>query len=102
MASDLVVGMSGEILIEACYLGCIVASMQPCLRFKDSLPTNLLGYSIPIYRNEEIYERIQTALLDQEFISRIARKLHDFKPDGNATQNIVDLIIHMIQTINYN
>ena len=50
MAADLVVGMNSEILVEACYLGCRVLSIQPGIDFNlDRLPSNRNGHSYPLY-----------------------------------------------------
>ncbi len=96
MASDLVIGMNTVLLVEACYLGCIVVSMQPGLRLKDSLPTNNKGYSIPVYSNEKINDTLMMTLMNPDVRSEIKKKLAYFKQDGHATNRIVDTIYQMI------
>jgi len=96
MASDLVLGMNTELLIEACYLGCIVISIQPGLRGKDPLPTNSLGYSIPVYSESKIHETINTILMDPMKRDEIKHTLNHFKQDGQATRNVVKKIYQMI------
>ena len=49
MSADLVVGMNSELLVEACYLGCNVLSVQPGMRGVDHLPTNRIGISKAVY-----------------------------------------------------
>ena len=54
MAADLVIGMNTELLVEACYLGCQVLSIQPDLIGEDVLPTNRIGASNVIYQQHLI------------------------------------------------
>jgi len=96
LASDLVTGMNTELLVEACYMGCLVASLQPGLRFKDCLPTNKMGYSIPVYSEAQMDGTIRTALMDPDFRSDMTNKLDHFRPDGHATDKIVRLVYQMI------
>jgi hypothetical protein len=98
MASDLVIGMNTELLVEACYLGCIVVSIQPGLRFNDVLPTNHEGYSVPVYSKEKIIETIRMTLMDPDIRSEMKNKLKHFKQDGHATDRIVNTINQMIGT----
>lgn len=102
MASDLVTGMTTELLIEACYLGCIVVSLQPGLRSRDLLPTNGMGYSIPVYSSEKMYETLRMMLLGKRERSDIKKKLENFKPDGQATNNVIRVIFQMIDQENIN
>jgi hypothetical protein len=97
MASDLVIGMNTELLVEACYLGCIVVSVQPGLRFKDVLPTNNEGYSIPVYSKDKITDTIRITLIDSDIRSEMKNKLDHFKQDGHATDRVVNTINQMIQ-----
>ncbi|MFA4876148.1 MAG: hypothetical protein WC586_01940 [Methanoregula sp.] len=96
MASDLVIGMTTELLVEACYLGCIVVSLQPELRFKDVLPTNNNGFSIPVYSKEKIYDTLKKALIDPYIRSEMKKKVEQFKHDGHATNRIVNIIYQMM------
>lgn len=65
MSSDLIVGMNTVLLIEACYLNCVVASLQPGLLKKDVLPTNAYGATVGIYKEEEITPMLEILLFDQ-------------------------------------
>jgi hypothetical protein len=96
MSSDLVAGMSTILLVEACYLGCIVISLQPELKGKDWLPTNIEGYSIPVYTQELLYDTVKNILLDQEYRMNVKKKVNTIKFDGNATERIVNEILHLI------
>jgi len=102
MASDLVAGMTTELLIEACYLGCIVVSLQPGLRSRDLLPTNGMGYSIPVYSSEKMCGTLRRMLLGKRERADIKKKLENFKPDGQATSNVIKVIFQMINQGNIN
>ena len=68
MAADLVVGMNSEILVEACYLGCVVLSIQPGIcPEQDRLPTNRSGDSAPAY-DARLIPGLLMALLDDNNI----------------------------------
>lgn len=97
-ASDLVVGMNTELLVEACYLGCMVVSLQPGLRYKDVLPTNNEGYSVPVYTKEKTIDTIRMLLMDPDIRSEMKNKLEHFKPDGHSTDRVVNIIYQMIET----
>jgi predicted glycosyltransferase len=96
MASDLVIGMNTELLVEACYLGCIVVSLQPGLRFGDVLLTNSEGFSVPVYSKEKISETVRKMLMDPDIRSEMKNKLEHFKHDGHATDRVVSTIHQMI------
>ena len=96
MASDLVIEMTTELLVEACYLGCIVVSLQLGLRFKDVLQTNNNGYSIPVYSKEKIFDTLKMTLMDPDIRFRLKKKVDHFKHDGHATNRIVNTIYQMI------
>ena len=102
MASDLVIGMTSELLVEACYLGCIVVSLQPEHRLKDVLPTNNHGFSIPVYSTEKIPDALKMTLIDPDTRSGIKNKLEHFKHDGHATNRVVNTIYQMIGQTNCN
>jgi len=97
MASNLVIGMNTVLLVEACYLGCIVVSMQPGLRFKDSLPTNNKGYSIPVYSKEKLIDTLRMTLMNPDIQSKMKKKMEHFKQDGHATDRVVNIIYQMIE-----
>lgn len=95
MAADLVLGMSTAMLVEACYLGCIVVSIQPGLIFSDILPTNRMGYSHPVYRDEDIIPVIKTMLLDEDRRKKTQEKTATLNSDGKATDRVVQQIYLM-------
>ncbi len=96
MSADMVVGMNTELLVEACYLGCITLSLQPGLRHADRLPTNRVGVSRAVYRHREIKPAIEDVLLNEKTRQHMRAKLKTFKLEGNATQNVVELIQRML------
>lgn len=96
MASDVVVGMNSMLLVEACYLGCPVVSVQPGLLGPDALPTNAHGLSEAVYRREEIapvLERVIAAWADRK--TALTRR-----PDSAslplATSRVVEFVYSMI------
>lgn len=92
MTSDLVVGMYSELLVEACYLGCIVLSLQPDLKYRDNLPTNKWGHSMPVYAKEKINDAVRIMLLDSNVRQDMKRRVNQFRNDGGATERVVNLI----------
>ena len=94
-AADLVCGMTTVLLMEACYLGCIVASLQPGLSQPDILPSNRLGYSVPIYHEEDIIPVLQTLLLDEKKRNSIRNKCRSMIPETQSA----DRVVHQIYTM---
>lgn len=94
-AADLVCGMTTALLMEACYLGCIVASIQPGLDHSDILPSNRLGYSIPIYKEEDIIPVLQTLLLDERMRNSIRNKCLSLIPETRSADRVVQQIYTM-------
>ena len=96
MAADLVVGMNTELLVEACYLGCITLSLQPGLRHPDRLPTNRLGFSRAVYQEDEIKPALLELLLNEKSRSAILENVKKFKLRGKSAVNVARLIFEMI------
>jgi predicted glycosyltransferase len=96
MAADLVIGMNTELLVEACYLGCITVSLQPGLRHPDRLPTNRLGFSRAVYQHNEIKPVLKEMLLDEEARLGMQEKVKEFRLKGNSADNVVRCIFEMI------
>jgi hypothetical protein len=101
MGADLIIGMNTMLLVESCYLGSIVVSVQPGLRFKDFIPTNLMGYSIPVYSREKILETLEMALMNIQFRAEMKKKVEKLIHEGNATTKVVNTIYQMIKQTNY-
>jgi hypothetical protein len=97
MACDLVVGMNTELLLEACYLGCLTISFQPNLRQPDLLPTNGSGLSLPVYSQQELDPVLRRALFDATFRREHRARLAAAALPCGATQNVVDLVYQMYQ-----
>ncbi|HEY3902201.1 MAG TPA: hypothetical protein VGM54_26545 [Chthoniobacter sp.] len=96
--ADLVVGMNTALLIEACYLGCVVVSLQPGLNGTDPLPTNRLGFSRAVYSDREIAPTIRELLLDASARRRATENLEHFRVDGNAAKRVTELVISLLPT----
>lgn len=62
MAADLVIGMCTALLVEACYLGASVLSVQPGLCLPDPVPTNAAGLSTGVYRAEDVLPAVARLL----------------------------------------
>jgi hypothetical protein len=96
MAVDLVTGMNTNLLVEACYLGCIVVSLQPGLCRPDVLPTNRSGLSRPVYRDEDIEPMLAELLIDGEARAAASARLAEHHFDGGAAQRVAALAYRMI------
>jgi len=96
MAANLVVGMNTELLVEACYLGCITLSLQPGLRHPDRLPTNRLGFSRAVYQENEIKPAVMELLLNDGSRAAVLENVKKFKLRGKSAINVVRLIYEMI------
>ncbi|MDP3396775.1 MAG: CDP-glycerol glycerophosphotransferase family protein [Methanoregula sp.] len=96
-AADLVTGMNTELLVEACYLGCLVASLQPGLAVQDPLPTNRLGLSRAVYSIEEIKPILEELLFDEKSKDEIRRNTKQFRPGGRSASNVVHLVEQMLK-----
>jgi hypothetical protein len=96
MASHLVAGMTSVILVEACFLGCPVVSVQTGLKGRDVLPTNRLGLSRAVYHLGELDRCIDQLLFDDSARSALRTELDGLQNTQGATQRIVSLIDQMI------
>lgn len=97
MASDLVTGMSTELLVEASLLGCMTVSLQPGLLQPDTLATNRTGKTLPVYAARHLYPAIAQALLDGEFRARQQARLAEAGLPGGAAARVCDLIYQQIE-----
>ena len=89
--------MNSVLLLEACYLGCLVVSLQPNLQGTDALPTNRLGYSSPIYSESEAFPILREMLLEDTARQAAAEKLAQFRPSGDATQRVAELVCSLLR-----
>lgn len=96
MAADLIIGMTSIFLIEACFLGNIVVSLQPDLRNTDVLPTNKTGLSIGIYKKEEILDTLEKFLFNDFARSELLTKTAELGLDTQASLRIVNYIYSKI------
>lgn len=96
MSADLVAGMNSNLLVEACYLGCIVVSLQPGLRGSDVLPTNGAGFSRAVYREADVEPELELMMTNEAARVGIRNRLREFQSSGDAARRVVDLIYQMI------
>ena len=97
MAADLVVGMTTVLLVEACYLGCPVVSLQPGLRQPDCLPTNRSGLSRPAYTLAAIAPLLEEMLFDPAARATARARLAHLAHEGGATRRVADLVYSMLE-----
>ena len=96
LAADLVVGMTTVLLVEACYLGCPVVSLQPGLRQPDCLPTNRSGLSRAAYSPADIVPLLETMLFDESARAALRAQLDRLVPAGGAAQRVTALVYAML------
>jgi hypothetical protein len=96
LSSDLVIGMTTVLLVEACYLHCIVLSLQPELKQKDSLPTNAIGVSQGVYKTSDILPTLEKYLLNTLIRKTQLEKIKKMMPDHRASQCLTDYIYSYI------
>jgi len=99
MAADLVAGITSVILVEACYLGCVTASIQPGLLERDPLPTNRVGLSYAVYQESDIEPTIEALLLDEAVRASILARLKVSCPDSCSTSRVTRLVYQMLEPI---
>jgi hypothetical protein len=95
LAADLVTGMSTVLLVEACLLGCVVASLQPGLRSADVLPTNRWGATQAVFRAEDLEGVVGRLLLDEEARREAKAQAARLQFEPGATDRVVRLIDSM-------
>jgi hypothetical protein len=100
MSSDLVVGMNSQLLMQACYLGCVVLSLQPGLRSADPLPSNDWGVSRGVYARDQIAPTLKDLLLDERARREARTRCAGLQLDGRASRRIADHIYTMITEAN--
>ena len=96
LTSDLVTGISSVFLVESCYLGCLTVSLQPGLCLPDALPTNHLGFSRAVYREDEIKSVLEELLFDKESMLSTQARLAGLQTDGRSTERVMNVIYQMI------
>jgi hypothetical protein len=99
MSVDVVMGMATMLLVEACYLGCPVISIQPGLKLQDTLVTNRTGLSLPVYRWAEFEPIVERVLFDVDFQNRLRQRPIELNPPGTAAQMITNMALEMSHTL---
>jgi hypothetical protein len=97
LASDFVTGMNSMLLVEACFLGCPVLSMQPGLIRPDALPTNRIGLTRAIYRESEIEPALEELVLTESARQELAGRAIEFPIRTDSTLHVVALCESMAQ-----
>jgi len=97
LASDAICSMFSTVLVESSYLDKPSISFQPNLIGKDSLVTNSIGVSIPVYSFEEMDRISEKILFDESYNNELAVKRRNFSTDGRATERVVNLIYEMLK-----
>lgn len=97
MSVDLVAGMTTNLLVEACYLGCIVVSLQPNLCLIDPVITNRLGYSVGVFNTKDFNSVIQKLLFDSKIRDEMKSRLETIHTDGKAVERIMNIIYSIIE-----
>ncbi len=93
LASDLVVGMTSALLLQAALLGCRVVSVQPNLAGPDTLPSNRVGLSDPVYQPGEVASVVYRALARPAH-SQLGRSSQRLRTAVNgATLRLLDLLV---------
>ncbi len=91
IASNLVIGMTSMLLVEACYLGCLTLSFQPGLRVADPLPTTRSGLTRPVYKAGELDAALKDLLLGPDGSGKM-RQMTKTVSQLAATKGLVNLI----------
>lgn len=93
LVADVVSGMNSIFLLEAASLGCLTVSLQPGLRVRDKLPSNLNGMTIPVYHQEEIEPVLERLIVNGRTAEGRSCGLSGVK---GSTQRVVSLIYEMV------
>ncbi|MBS3150023.1 CDP-glycerol glycerophosphotransferase family protein [Candidatus Woesearchaeota archaeon] len=92
LAADLVISAFSTLLYDSTLLDKPSISLQPGLIKEDMIATNPLGITVPIYTKEEIVPTLERTIHNQSYQKDLKIKRDSFKIEGNATQNILNLI----------
>ena len=98
-ACDLVVGMDSVLLLEACALGCVVASIQLDGGEQDCLPTNRMGLSTRITDRRKLESTIHKLLFNSSHRMEIKNRCSEWRLNSDATNRVVDLIMLTLKGI---
>lgn len=96
LTADLVTGMTTNLMVEACYLGCIVLSLQHQPLLGDPLITNRLGVSKVVYNKKDFKPAVQEVLMDSVVREQMRQRLQAFQADGMATSRVITIIHKML------
>src|SRR5262249_54747469 len=88
LAADLVGGMNSVLLLESCFLGQPVLSIQPGLRGPDTLPSNPYSISAAAYTAEDARSALQTLASDPSARDALAARTKDLPLMGGAAERV--------------
>lgn len=92
-ASDLVVGISTVLLMEACLIGVPVVSYQPRMRWDDPLPANRFGWTLAVREPAMLTAAIDAELFDPAARQKRAEVLASIALPSGATTRVADLLL---------
>lgn len=95
LAADVVTGINSMLLVEACYLGCVVVSIQIGLYGQDMLPTNAAGYSRAIYEERALIPALNALLSDVGARTEMQARVRNLQVKP-ATPRVVELCYRML------
>lgn len=92
-ASDFVLGMNSNLLLEACLLGKPVVSYQPSLLRPDPLPSNRLGWSRAVTARDALAPALAEEIFDDS--RRRSRKelLRSLPRPSGAAERVMRLLL---------
>lgn len=94
--ADLVVGMTSMLLVEACYLGRPVVSIQPNRRQFGALPSQVLNRITAVYRREDIAAALERLSADPHEREIAASRAAAIEWAAPATPRVIDCVYAMI------
>lgn len=100
LCSDCVIGMNSILLIESCYMKKIAISFQPGLLLDDPLPTNKLGYTIPVYDEKDLQDVLFRYIFDQSKKEEHINKLNKLFGPNSSAKNVEILITSQLSNRN--
>ena len=83
-------------MIESSYLDRPSISFQPGLIGEDTLITNSLDVTVPVYKEKDLLPVLDKVMHDNNYQAELAKKRKDFKTDGKATERVTNLIYDML------
>ncbi len=97
LASDAVVSAFSTVLVEACYLGRSVVSLQPGITVKDPFTLNKSGALEVVYERGGIVPIVKRFLFDYpSYSTELALKRRILDIDGKATDRVTNIVYDLV------